>query len=83
MGLFTTARSTARTFVPTRHAAAAWFSSSARASNRPGPGNLNKYSFIITGPKDQGALQAMLYATEGIGNQQDLSRSMVGVASGW
>lgn len=81
MGLLNTARSIARTFAPVRHAAL--FSSSARAANRPGPGDLNKYSSIITGPKDQGASQAMLYATEGIENQQDLSRAMVGVASVW
>ena len=44
---------------------------------------LNRYSRIITQPKDQGASQAMLYATEGIEADSDLSKPMVGVASVW
>ena len=57
---------------------------SASSSSRPGPGtNLNRHSRIITQPKDQGASQAMLYATEGITADEDLSRAMVGVASVW
>lgn len=38
---------------------------------------------MITAPKDQGASQAMLYATEGIEVDEDLKRAMVGVASIW
>lgn len=54
------------------------------ASNaRPPPGDLNRMSRIITRPKDQGASQAMLYATEGISSDEDLTRAMVGVASIW
>lgn len=53
------------------------------SSERPGPGNLNHYSRLITQPKDQGASQAMLYATDGIINDDDLKRAMVGVASVW
>lgn len=44
---------------------------------------LNKYSRTITQPKDQGASQAMLYATEGVKSQDDLQKPMVGVASVW
>lgn len=42
---------------------------------------LNKYSYIITEPKDQGASQAMLYAT-GF-NKDDFSKAQVGVGSCW
>lgn len=52
-------------------------------AERPAPGALNRHSRIITQPKDQGASQAMLYATDGIDSDQDLSRAMVGVASVW
>ena len=48
-----------------------------------GPGALNRLSRTITAPKDQGASQAMLYATPGIENDEDLTRAMVGVASVW
>lgn len=51
--------------------------------SRPSPGQLNHYSRLVTQPKDQGASQAMLYATEGINNDEDLKRAMVGVASVW
>ncbi|KAF5352967.1 hypothetical protein D9758_007937 [Tetrapyrgos nigripes] len=44
---------------------------------------LNRYSRNITQPKDQGASQAMLYATDGIKSDEDLSRPMVGIASVW
>ncbi|KAI9631652.1 hypothetical protein KEM48_014638 [Puccinia striiformis f. sp. tritici PST-130] len=44
---------------------------------------LNKYSRTITQPKDQGASQAMLYATEGVDSEADLQKAMVGVASVW
>ncbi|WOO78874.1 Dihydroxy-acid dehydratase [Vanrija pseudolonga] len=44
---------------------------------------LNRYSAKITQPKQQGASQAMLYATEGIDNIEDLAKPMVGVASVW
>ena len=53
----------------------------AAAKERPQPGDLNHYSRIITQPKDQGASQAMLYATHGIDSDSDLKRAMVGVAS--
>ena len=55
----------------------------AAAKERPQPGDLNHYSRIITQPKDQGASQAMLYATHGIESDSDLKRAMVGVASVW
>ena len=42
---------------------------------------LNKYSSRITGPKSQGASQAMLYAT-GL-SAQDLAKPQVGIASVW
>lgn len=57
--------------------------STAVVADRAAPGALNKYSRIITRPKDQGASQAMLYATEGIDNDEDLTRAMVGIASIW
>ncbi|KAJ8516894.1 hypothetical protein ONZ45_g5835 [Pleurotus djamor] len=44
---------------------------------------LNRYSRIITAPKDQGASQAMLYATDGIKSDEDFQKAMVGVASVW
>lgn len=42
---------------------------------------LNKYSYQITEPKDQGASQAMLFAT-GF-NKEDFSKGQVGVGSCW
>lgn len=62
------------------HMSAAYRSS---ASSRPPPGELNRYSRKITLPKDQGASQAMLYATPSIESDEDLTRAMVGVASVW
>ncbi|KAG0140421.1 hypothetical protein CROQUDRAFT_53277 [Cronartium quercuum f. sp. fusiforme G11] len=44
---------------------------------------LNKYSRTVTQPKDQGASQAMLYATEGVKSEADFQKAMVGVASVW
>ncbi|KAH6912612.1 dihydroxy-acid dehydratase [Coprinopsis sp. MPI-PUGE-AT-0042] len=44
---------------------------------------LNRYSRVITQPKDQGASQAMLYATDGIKSDADFQKPMVGVASVW
>ncbi|KAF7314281.1 hypothetical protein MKEN_00900700 [Mycena kentingensis (nom. inval.)] len=44
---------------------------------------MNKYSRVITQPKDQGASQAMLYATDGINTDEDFNKGMVGVASIW
>ncbi|KAF5382711.1 hypothetical protein D9615_002866 [Tricholomella constricta] len=44
---------------------------------------MNRYSRVITQPKDQGASQAMLYATEGIKSDADFNKAMVGVASVW
>ncbi|KAJ1572821.1 hypothetical protein NDA12_004679 [Ustilago hordei] len=52
-------------------------------AQRAAPGALNKYSRIITRPKDQGASQAMLYATDGIEDDEDLARAMVGIGSIW
>lgn len=42
---------------------------------------LNKYSYVVTEPKDQGGSQAMLYAT-GF-KQEDLNKGQVGVGSCW
>ncbi|GMM55753.1 dihydroxy-acid dehydratase [Maudiozyma humilis] len=42
---------------------------------------LNKYSYQVTEPKDQGASQAMLYAT-GF-KKEDFSKAQVGVGSCW
>lgn len=44
---------------------------------------INRYSRIVTQPKDQGASQAMLFATEGVDTDNDLQKAMVGVASVW
>ncbi|CAE6415737.1 unnamed protein product [Rhizoctonia solani] len=55
-------------------------SASMRAS---GERALNRYSRTVTAPKDQGASQAMLLATEGVGGTSDLGKPMVGVASVW
>ncbi|ODV94253.1 hypothetical protein PACTADRAFT_4200 [Pachysolen tannophilus NRRL Y-2460] len=53
------------------------FASSSRASEKI----LNKYSSIITQPKDQGASQAMLYAA-GF-TEEDMNKAQVGVGSVW
>lgn len=53
------------------------FSSSAKPQQKV----FNKYSKIITQPKDQGASQAMLYATGFKGD--DFSKAQVGVGSIW
>ncbi|TFK64641.1 dihydroxy-acid and 6-phosphogluconate dehydratase [Pluteus cervinus] len=44
---------------------------------------MNRYSRAVTKPKDQGASQAMLYATDGIRSDEDFDKAMVGVASIW
>jgi len=44
-------------------------------------GVMNKYSGVLTGPKSQGASQAMLYAT-GL-KEEDMAKPQVGVASVW
>ncbi|KAG6377159.1 hypothetical protein JVT61DRAFT_1211 [Boletus reticuloceps] len=44
---------------------------------------MNRYSRIVTQPKDQGASQAMLYATDGVKSEPDLQKAMVGIASVW
>ncbi|KAJ6508740.1 dihydroxy-acid/6-phosphogluconate dehydratase [Mycena sanguinolenta] len=44
---------------------------------------MNRYSRRVTQPKDQGASQAMLYATDGIKTDDDFNKAMVGVASVW
>ncbi|KAK0221626.1 dihydroxy-acid dehydratase [Armillaria fumosa] len=56
------------------------FWSSAACRDKP---VMNKYSRIVTQPKDQGASQAMLYATDGIKSDKDFNKAMVGVASVW
>lgn len=65
MGLLSRSATGARNFSTTRNAAK----------------KLNKYSYIITEPKDQGASQAMLYAT-GF-KTEDFSKAQVGVGSCW
>ncbi|GLB38337.1 putative dihydroxy-acid dehydratase [Lyophyllum shimeji] len=44
---------------------------------------MNRYSRVVTQPKDQGASQAMLYATDEINSDADFQKAMVGVASVW
>ncbi|KAJ7107284.1 dihydroxy-acid/6-phosphogluconate dehydratase [Mycena crocata] len=44
---------------------------------------MNRFSRAVTQPKDQGASQAMLYATDGIKTDADFNKAMVGVASVW
>ncbi|XP_006462577.1 hypothetical protein AGABI2DRAFT_193693 [Agaricus bisporus var. bisporus H97] len=44
---------------------------------------MNRHSRVVTQPKDQGASQAMLYATDGISTDADFQKAMVGVASVW
>ncbi|KAI0057817.1 dihydroxy-acid dehydratase [Artomyces pyxidatus] len=44
---------------------------------------MNRYSRNVTQPKDQGASQAMLYATDGINTDEDFNKAMVGVGSVW
>ncbi|KAJ4482086.1 dihydroxy-acid/6-phosphogluconate dehydratase [Lentinula aciculospora] len=44
---------------------------------------MNRHSRIVTQPKDQGASQAMLYATDGISSDEDFNKAMIGVASVW
>ncbi|KAJ7675781.1 dihydroxy-acid dehydratase [Mycena polygramma] len=44
---------------------------------------MNRYSRRVTQPKDQGASQAMLYATDGIKTDDDFNKAMVGVGSVW
>ena len=44
---------------------------------------LNRHSRLITQPKDHGASQAMLYATDGIHTDADFNKPLVGVASVW
>ncbi|KAK7469273.1 dihydroxy-acid dehydratase ilv3 [Stygiomarasmius scandens] len=44
---------------------------------------MNRYSRAITQPKDQGASQAMLYATDGITTDDDFQKAMVGIGSVW
>ncbi|KAF8158126.1 dihydroxy-acid/6-phosphogluconate dehydratase [Crassisporium funariophilum] len=53
---------------------------SARCQDKP---IMNRYSRVVTQPKDQGASQAMLYATDGINTDDDFNKAMVGVASVW
>ncbi|TFK40805.1 dihydroxy-acid/6-phosphogluconate dehydratase [Crucibulum laeve] len=56
------------------------FSSSARSHEKA---IMNRHSRVVTQPKDQGASQAMLYATDGIKSDSDFQKAMVGVASVW
>ncbi|KAJ3881704.1 dihydroxy-acid dehydratase [Lentinula edodes] len=57
-----------------------FFSSSAQCQDKP---IMNRYSRVVTQPKDQGASQAMLYATDGISSDEDFNKAMIGVASIW
>ncbi|KXN88074.1 Putative dihydroxy-acid dehydratase, mitochondrial [Leucoagaricus sp. SymC.cos] len=56
---------------------------SASASARSKDVVMNRHSRLVTLPKDQGASQAMLYATDGITTDADFQKAMVGVASVW
>ncbi|KAK7048406.1 dihydroxy-acid dehydratase [Favolaschia claudopus] len=56
------------------------FSTTAQCADKP---IMNRYSRRVTQPKDQGASQAMLYATDGIKTDDDFNKAMVGVASIW
>ncbi|KAL5519798.1 hypothetical protein ACEPAG_1458 [Sanghuangporus baumii] len=56
--------------------------SSTKCSRNESP-IMNRYSRTVTRPKDQGASQAMLYATDGVDSSEDLEKAMVGVASIW
>ncbi|KIM43221.1 hypothetical protein M413DRAFT_444030 [Hebeloma cylindrosporum] len=56
------------------------FATSAKCHEKP---IMNRYSRIVTQPKDQGASQAMLYATDGIQSDDDFNKAMVGVGSVW
>ncbi|KAH9936382.1 dehydratase family-domain-containing protein [Fomitopsis serialis] len=53
-------------------------SSRARCAEKP---VMNRYSRTVTQPKTQGASQAMLYATDGVKDDEDFNKAMVGVAS--
>ncbi|KAF8506313.1 dihydroxy-acid and 6-phosphogluconate dehydratase [Gautieria morchelliformis] len=53
------------------------------SSNAPRPDRINRYSRTVTEPKAQGASQAMLWATDGINQDSDLNKAMVGVGSVW
>ncbi|KAH7099525.1 dihydroxy-acid dehydratase [Auriculariales sp. MPI-PUGE-AT-0066] len=44
---------------------------------------LNRYSRNVTQPKEQGASQAMLYATDAVKSEADLAKPMIGVGSVW
>ncbi len=46
-------------------------------------GTLNRHSRMVTQSKSQGASQAMLYATDGVEEEADFQKPMVGVASVW
>ncbi|KAJ7095833.1 dihydroxy-acid dehydratase [Mycena belliarum] len=56
------------------------FSTTAQCAEGP---VMNRYSRVVTLPKDQGASQAMLYATDGIKTDEDFNKAMVGIASVW
>ncbi|KAI0247126.1 dihydroxy-acid/6-phosphogluconate dehydratase [Lactifluus subvellereus] len=56
---------------------------SSRSPNMDEKPVMNRYSRTVTHPKDQGASQAMLYATDGIRSDDDFNKAMVGVASVW
>ncbi|KZV88923.1 dihydroxy-acid dehydratase [Exidia glandulosa HHB12029] len=44
---------------------------------------LNRFSRNVTQPKQQGASQAMLYATDGVDSEEDLKKPMIGIGSVW
>jgi dihydroxy-acid dehydratase len=53
------------------------------SASAPAKEAVNRHSRTVTQPKSQGASQAMLYATEGVDQQEDFNKAMVGVASVW
>ncbi|KAI9632288.1 dihydroxy-acid dehydratase [Dioszegia hungarica] len=53
------------------------------SASAPAREAVNRHSRTVTQPKSQGASQAMLYATEGVDQQEDFNKAMVGVASVW
>ena len=53
----------------------------AAQAQHPMPEQLNRYSSRITGPRSQGASQAMLYGT-GL-SEPDMAKAQVGIASVW
>ncbi|KIJ54543.1 hypothetical protein M422DRAFT_220831 [Sphaerobolus stellatus SS14] len=53
------------------------------SSNAIRKDGINRHSRMVTQSKAQGASQAMLWATEGVEQDSDFNKAMVGVASVW